>query len=180
MSMYVCVFIIPILFKVFVCHVLFKIPPLLSHKMTLFPYGDWFPWTHFPPQATKHETWPPQCIIIKCYALTFNTPQDQIPYSSLALPLTTSFMYETFQHSSLFNVFPISVWLSSLFSELTICLIYCWIQGILPTSDGAPAKSNISFFILQWQFTTPLSRHLLYITLSAGLFFRCLLASRKL
>ena len=70
------------------------------------------------------------------YALAFNTPRDQIPYSSEALPLTTSFIQETIQHLSL---------LSSLFSELITFPIYYWIQGILSTSDTATARISISF-----------------------------------
>ena len=97
-----------------------------------------------------------QCVIFKCYALAFNTPQDQIPYSSEALPLTTTFIQETIQHFSLVIIFPISVWLSSLFSELTTFPIYYWIQSILSTSDAVTARSSISFSAPQWQFTMPI------------------------
>ena len=96
-----------------------------------FPFPQLIKW-HFPPLETgfhrliflpkplnlKHSM-TSQCVIFKCYALAFNTPQDQIPYSSEALPLTTTFIQETIQHFSLVIIFPISVWLSSLFSELT-------------------------------------------------------------
>ena len=136
-----------------------------------FPFPQLIKW-HFPPLETgfhrliflpkplnlKHSM-TSQCVIFKCYALAFNTPQDQIPYSSEALPLTTTFIQETIQHFSLVIIFRISVWLSSLFSELTTFPIYYWIQSILSTSDAVTARSSISFSAPQWQFTMPLSRH---------------------
>lgn len=128
-----CVFIIPILIKVFVYHLLFKISHSLSLNNDTFPlwrvvfidsffssrrYARNIQWA---PSATEPNSmpWPSVPSKIKSHTL------------SLALPLTTSFLWNL-SHSSSFSICPISV---CSFIQLVLRIDYlpCLIQGILLT-----------------------------------------------